>query len=293
MIREWIHFLRRPDIRQHAVFLVDYDMLLAERIVEGVDLWINTPRRPWEACGTSGMKVLPNGGVNLSELDGWWAEAYRPEVGWALGDGKEHGEDPAWDATEALQLYDILEHDVIPRFYDRDDDGLPRKWIAMVRESIARLTPEFSANRAVREYTEKYYLTAAAEYRRREASHGALAKQILQWRDAVAEHWSKLSFGPVHAETMGDVHNFRAQVYLDDLGPDAVLVELYAQPRNGAPPVRQPMARGDALVGSVNGFVYTAQVPSSRPAADYTPRIVPAFGEVHVPLEAKQILWQR
>jgi starch phosphorylase len=92
---------------------------------------------------------------------------------------------------------------------------------------------------------------------------------------------------------MGDVYNFRAQVYLDDLGPDAVMVELYAQPRNGGPAIRQPMTRGDALVGSVNAFVYTAQVPSSRPAADYTPRIVPAFGEVHVPLEAKQILWQR
>ena len=104
MIREWIHFLRRHDIRQHAVFLVDYDMLLAERIVEGVDVWINTPRRPWEASGTSGMKVLPNGGVNLSELDGWWAEAYQPDVGWALGDGKEHGDDPAWDAAEALAV---------------------------------------------------------------------------------------------------------------------------------------------------------------------------------------------
>ena len=102
MIREWVHFLRLHDIRQHAVFLVDYDMLLAERIVAGVDVWINTPRRPWEASGTSGMKVLPNGGVNLSELDGWWAEAYQPDVGWAFGDGKEHGDDPAWDVAEAV-----------------------------------------------------------------------------------------------------------------------------------------------------------------------------------------------
>jgi len=293
MIREWILFLRRHDIRQHAVFLVDYDMLLAERIVEGVDVWINTPRRPWEASGTSGMKVLPNGGVNLSELDGWWAEAYQPDVGWALGDGKEHGDDPAWDASEARQLYDILENEVVARFYDRDDDGLPRKWIAMMRESMARLTPEFSANRAVREYTEKYYLPAAAGYRQREASHGVLAQQILHWRNAVAEHWSKLNFGLVHCETIGDVHSFRVQVYLDELGPDAVLVELYAQPRNGEPPVRHPMSRGDSLVGSLNAFIYTAEVPSSRPADDYTPRIVPAFGDVKVPLEAKQILWQR
>jgi glycogen phosphorylase len=293
MIREWIHFLRRHDIRPHAVFLVDYDMLLAARIVEGVDVWINTPRRPWEASGTSGMKVLPNGGINLSELDGWWAEAYQPEVGWALGDGKEHGEDPAWDAVEAGQLYEILEREVIARFYDRGDDGLPRKWIAMIRESMARLTPEFSANRAVREYAEKYYLPAAAGYRRREESHGALAQQILRWRNAVAEHWSKLNFGQVHVDTVGYVHNFRVQVYLDELGPDAVLVELYAQPRNGEPPVRQPMNRTDSVAGSVNVFIYTAEVPSNRPADDYTVRIVPAFGDAKVPLEAKQILWQR
>ncbi|HEY6420003.1 MAG TPA: alpha-glucan family phosphorylase [Candidatus Binataceae bacterium] len=293
MIREWIHFLRRRDIRHHAVFLIDYDILLAERIVEGVDVWINTPRRPWEACGTSGMKVLPNGGVNLSELDGWWAEAYAPEVGWALGDGKEHGDDAGWDAAEAGQLYDILEREVIARFYDRDQDGLPHKWIAMMRESIARLTPEFSANRAVREYTEKYYLPAAAGYRQRAASHGALAQRISQWRDTIAEHWSKLNFGTVHSETIGDFHDFRVQVYLDKLGPDSVLVELYAQARNGEPGVRQPMTRGDPLAGSVNGFTYTARVPSSRPATDYTPRIVPTFRDVHVPLETKQILWQR
>jgi starch phosphorylase len=293
MIREWIHFLRRPDIRQHAVFLVDYDMLLAERIVEGVDVWINTPRRPWEASGTSGMKVLPNGGVNLSELDGWWAEAYQPEVGWALGDGKEHGDDPAWDAAEAGQLYDILEHEVIARFYDRDEDGMPRKWIAMIRESMARLTPEFSANRAVREYTEKYYLRAADRYHRREASHGALAQQIVRWRKALAEHWPKLHFGQVYSETIGDVHNFRVQVYLDELEPDAVLVELYAQPRNGEPPARHPMDRCDRLVGSVNAFIYSAEVPSIRSADDYTPRMVPAFDDVQVPLEAKEILWQR
>jgi starch phosphorylase len=293
MIREWIHFLRRHDIRQHAVFLVDYDMLLAERIVEGVDVWINTPRRPWEASGTSGMKVLPNGGVNLSELDGWWAEAYQPDVGWALGDGKEHGDDPAWDAAEARQLYDILEREVIARFYDRGDDGLPRRWIAMMRESMARLTPEFSANRTVREYTEKYYLPAATGYRKREASHGALAQRILQWRKAVAEHWSKLHFGHVHCETIGDVHNFRVQVYLDEVEPDAVSVELYAQPRNGEPPVRQSMNRGDLLAGSVDAFTYKAEVPSSRPAGDYTPRIVPALSDAQVPLEAKEILWQR
>ena len=101
LIQEWTHFIRQPEARPHVMFLSDYDMQLTERLVQGVDVWLNTPRRPWEASGTSGMKVLVNGGVNLSELDGWWAEAYTPEVGWALGDGREHGDDPAWDAAEA------------------------------------------------------------------------------------------------------------------------------------------------------------------------------------------------
>jgi starch phosphorylase len=105
LIQQWNDFIRRPEVRDRVVFLSDYDMLLTQELVQGVDLWINTPRRPWEACGTSGMKVLVNGGLNLSELDGWWAEAYSPEVGWAIGDGKEHGEDPAWDAAEAEFLY--------------------------------------------------------------------------------------------------------------------------------------------------------------------------------------------
>ncbi len=293
MIHEWIQFIRQPDIRRHAVFLVDYDMLLAERIVGGVDVWINTPRRPWEASGTSGMKILVNGGLNLSVLDGWWAEAYAPEVGWAIGDGKEHGDDPKWDAIEAEQLYTVLEQEVIAKFYRRDSDGVAREWIAMMRESMARLTPQFSANRTVREYTEKYYLPAAAAYRKREASHGALAREIERWRGAVAEHWGQVHFGPVQVETIGGVHRFRAQVYMGELSAEAVQVELYAEPLDGGPPLRQPMTRGESLLGILGGFAFNAAVPSSRPAVDYTPRIVPRKDDASTPLEAPQILWQR
>ena len=115
-----------PGIRSRVVFLSDYDLFMAEQLVQGVDVWVNTPRRPWEASGTSGMKVLVNGGLNLSELDGWWAEAYSPEVGWAIGDGREHGSDPSWDASEADTLYGLLEREIIPEFYSRDDRGIPR-----------------------------------------------------------------------------------------------------------------------------------------------------------------------
>ena len=116
LIQEWTSFVRRPEVRSHAIFLSDYDTVLTGQLVRGADLWLNRPRPPWEACGTSGMKVLVNRGITLSELDGWWAEAYPKEVGWALGDGREHGDDPAWDAAEAESLYDLLEHEVIPAF---------------------------------------------------------------------------------------------------------------------------------------------------------------------------------
>jgi starch phosphorylase len=174
LIKKWKDFIRRPEIRSKVIFLSDYDMMLAQHMVHGIDLWINTPRLPWESCGTSGMKVLVNGGLNLSELDGWWAEAYSPEVGWAIGDGKEHGDDPAWDRIEAEAIYAALESEVIPEFYQRNENGIPTRWLGHIRESMARLTSEFSATRAIREYTEKYYLPATTSFRDRADSDSAV-----------------------------------------------------------------------------------------------------------------------
>jgi glycogen phosphorylase len=203
------------------------------KISLGVDVWINTPRRPWEASGTNGMKVLVNGGINLSELDGWWAEAYTPEVGWALGDGKEHGDDPAWDALEADALYDLLEREVIPEFYARDAGGIPTAWVKRTRESMARLTPRFSANRTVREYTEQHYLPAALAYRERAADKGVAGRQVVNWRQALEQKWASLRFGELRVETRDKQHVYDVQVYLHDLDPKAVRVELYADGVNG------------------------------------------------------------
>jgi starch phosphorylase len=292
LIQEWVHFVRRPEARSHAIFLSDYDMLLAERLVQGVDVWINTPRRPWEASGTSGMKVLVNGGINLSELDGWWAEAYTPEVGWALGDGREHGDDPAWDAVEANALYDLLEREVIPEFYTRDKSGIPTAWVARMRESMARLTPRFSTNRAVREYTEQYYLPAAAAYRERAAEKGAAGKNIVIWEHTLKEKWATLRFGEAKVETRGEQHVFEVQVYLDGLDPTAVRVELYADGIMGGVPVRQEMKCVRHLAGASGGYSCGATVSAVRPAADYTARVIPNCEGVAVPLEAGPILWQ-
>jgi len=292
LIQEWIHFIRRPEVRPHVIFLSDYDMLLTEYLVQGVDIWINTPRRPWEACGTSGMKVLVNGGLNLSELDGWWAEAYTPEVGWALGDGQEHGDDSSWDAAEAAALYDLLEREVIPEFYTRNEQGIPTVWVARMRESMARLTPQFSANRAVREYTEQYYIPASAAYRERAADKGAVGAQVVNWQHTLEQKWATLRFGEVKVVSDEGRHVFEVEVYLGSLDPNSVRVELYADGVNGGEREWQEMTRGQQLI-EANGYIFSAQVPATRPATDYTARLIPQHNGVAVPLEAARILWQR
>ncbi|PKM11667.1 MAG: DUF3417 domain-containing protein [Gammaproteobacteria bacterium HGW-Gammaproteobacteria-3] len=292
LIQKWVRFIRQPRARKHIIFLSDYDMLLTERLVQGVDVWINTPRRPWEACGTSGMKVLVNGGINLSELDGWWAQAYSPEVGWALGDGREHDADPDWDAAEARALYDLLEQQVIPEFYARDAQGIPAAWVARIRESMACLTPHYSAERAVREYTEQYYLPAAIRYSARAADKGSAGRQITAWQSLLQQQWSDLRFGEIKITSHDGRHSFDVQVYVDDVDLDAIRVELYAEGLDGENSVRLPMQRLRELVGAVNGYLYSATVSAERPARDYTARIIPFHPDVSIPLEAAHILWQ-
>ncbi len=234
------------------VFLSDYDMLLTEHLVQGVDVWINTPRRPWEACGTSGMKVLVNGGLNLSELDGWWAEAYTPEVGWAMGDGQEHGDDPAWDAAEAEAALRPARTGGGPGVLRARRAGHPAPPGSRACARAWRgLTPRFSANRAVREYTEQHYLPAAAAYR---DARG-------RWRRRRRDGWSlaarpRPELGHAALRATWTLRRAvsgtcsRCRSYLGDLDPDAVRVELYADGVMGAGPVRHEMEPVRQLAGT-------------------------------------------
>jgi starch phosphorylase len=292
MVRQWSEFATRREVEGKAAFLEDYDLAMAAHLVQGVDLWINTPRRPWEACGTSGMKVLVNGGLNLSELDGWWAEAYSTDVGWALGDALEHDADPRWDAVEAEALYRLLEEQVVPAFYARDARGMPVGWIARIRASMSKLTPRFSSNRMMREYVERYYLPAATDYRRRSAGHGENGAALQSWYERLAAGWAQLHFGNVEVVKVGEQHLFVAHVYLGEVDADAVRVELYAEPADGATPEVYVMTRGESLAGAVNGYIYTAAVPAVRPSTDYTPRIVPDHPQARLPLEANLVMWK-
>ena len=195
--------------------------------------------------------------------------------------------------AEAEALYDLLEREVIPEFYARDAQGIPAAWVARMRNSMASLTPRFSANRAVGEYTEQHYLPAAAAYRKRAADKGVAGKNIANWEHALKEKWATLRFGDVKVQTSAVQHIFEAEVFLNGLDPNAVRVELYANAINGGSPIREEMTRVRQLTGADSGHAYIAQVPATRPVSDYTARVIPRCDGVAIPLEDARILWQR
>ncbi|MGO8917352.1 MAG: alpha-glucan family phosphorylase [Stellaceae bacterium] len=292
MIQEWIAFAQRPEFRHRVVFLEDYDIALAEVLVKGVDVWINTPRRPWEACGTSGMKILANGGLNLSELDGWWEEAYAPELGWAIGGEAHHGEQEI-DALDAEALYVVLERRVVPQFYDRDAEGVPRAWVGRIRRSMAVLTPRYCSTRMVHEYITKAYLPGAQALRERLAGAAELAKSLAHWERRVRLAWASLHIGTTAVAREDDSLTFAVPVYLGEMPSDDVRVEIYADPRKGDAPEIIELVRGEQIAGAVNGYVYTGRASSTRPSEDFTVRIVPHHSGVRVPTELALIFWQK
>lgn len=293
-IQAWSDFVSRPDVRTRAVFLEDYDMALAQELVQGIDVWINTPRRPWEASGTSGMKVLVNGGLNLSERDGWWAEVSNDssEVGWSLGDGREHPE-PGWDAVEAEQLYRLLEQEIVPLFYQRDAQGIPREWVARMRASMSQLAPQFSSNRMLQEYVRDAYLPAAAAFRRRAADKGRLATELAEWETFIRQHWETVRLSQFEARARPGGWAFSLHVYLGEIPPEQVQVQLYADPLEGeasAPWIMQPAS---TIPGATHGFVYGCEIDTARPAEHFTPRLVAWHAEARIPAELNLIRWYR
>ena len=291
LVKEMAQFASRPDLFDRMVFLEDYDIALAQKLLSGVDLWINVPCRPMEASGTSGMKILANGGLNLSVLDGWWAEAYDPDVGWSLGDGRDYLS-PQLDESDAEQLYKLLEENVIPEFYTRDSDGFPSAWIARMRASMSKLTPRFSSDRMMREYVEKMYLTASEAFKSREAEGCRLAKELDIWAKGLDENWNSMRFLGTSVSRDGDDWKFEIQVYFGEIDPSVVKVELYADPMDDKGPMKVAMTQEGAIPGVVNGYLYRARLAATHPADHYTPRIVPYHPAALVPLEERHILWE-
>jgi len=232
LIREIFHFAHRNDVRHRVMFIEDYDMTTARYMVQGVDVWLNTPRRPHEASGTSGMKAAANGVLNCSTLDGWWDEAYSPEVGFAIGRGEVYDNLEYQDDSEAMALFDLLEKEIVPLFYDRGSDGLPRRWIALMQNAIRNVAPFFNTNRMVRDYTEQYYIPGLQKAQAIRADDMKRARDVAEWKRGVRAAWGQVTVLAATDEAggeaeVGDQFGVQATVDLGGLTPKDVRVELY------------------------------------------------------------------
>ncbi|MBB5320539.1 alpha-glucan family phosphorylase [Marinobacter oulmenensis] len=292
ILHRWKTFSMRADVEGKVIFIEDYDLFVASQLVQGVDVWLNNPRHPWEACGTSGMKVLVNGGLNLSQYDGWWAEAWNEQVGWAIRPGasfEQLSQDPGHDASDADSLYRLLEEQVIPDFYELDERGLPDRWLHRVRSSMDQLTARYSANRMVREYVEQFYIPMARAGAERTPEQAAM---LLQRQENLYRHWPRLRFGRlVQVEEEGQ-QLFTLDVYLDGLGLDQVEVDMVAEASDAGGRVVEPMQMIQALAGSTDSYQFQCRV-APRPEGHYTPRIRARDEQLNLPLEAPLILWFR
>jgi len=232
LIKNLIQISKREKLRRHIVFLEDYDMEIARYMVQGVDVWLNTPRRPLEACGTSGMKAVANGALHLSVLDGWWDEGFDPDIGWAIGRGEKYDDHEFQDELESRILYDILEKDIVPLFYDRGPDGMPRGWLAMMKTSLHRLCPMFNTHRMVTEYWSRFYVPSAKRRFDLIEKDWEGLKGLAAWRERIMYNWSNVKIKEIRMDTlseieMGTSYHAEADIFLGELAPEDVMAEAY------------------------------------------------------------------
>jgi len=282
------------------VFLEDYDMSVARYLVQGCDVWLNTPRRPNEASGTSGMKLLPNGGLNVSVLDGWWDEAYEPEVGWAIGNGEVYADADYQDRVESDALYSLLEKEVVPLFYDRDSADVPRGWVARMKASMKRLTPAFNTNRMVAEYAERFYLPASERHLRLRASDAARVHPLIDWRRRLRDHGSEARVVHVDVQSGGEMFvgsmlKITARVSLGTLKPEDVRVQIY----QGALDPDSRITRGEAqdmqrCGGSEPEHVYQGEIECRDSGSrGFAIRIVAWHEDAILPYEQPWLVWEQ
>ena len=232
LIKNLVQISNQDKLRRHMVFLEDYDIEVARHMVQGVDVWLNTPRRPFEACGTSGMKAVANGALHLSVLDGWWDEGYDPEIGWSIGSGEDYQDHDYQDELESSALYDILEKDIVPLFYDRGADGLPRGWLAMMKTSLHKLCPMFNTHRMVEEYWKRFYTPSAERQFQLMDNNWNGLKSLSKWREKIMYNWSNIAIKDIRMDEikeieMGTSYHAEADVFLGELSPEDVTVEMY------------------------------------------------------------------
>jgi starch phosphorylase len=306
LIRQIVTLAAQKEFRRRLVFLEDYDMAVSRYLVQGCDVWLNTPRRPLEASGTSGMKAAANGALNLSTLDGWWDEAWRDSesdgdmIGWAIGRGEQYSSPDEEDRVEAETLYGLLERDVVPAFYDRGPDRLPQRWIAHMRASLGKLCHVYNTHRMVREYTERFYLIADARLRALEAESAQRARKLGAWLERVRQGWAgvrvELLGGDAEASIqVGETIQVRARIRLGILSPADVSVELYQGRVDAHGELVAPVAAGMQCTGPEPGgsWIFEASVRPCRHSGEhgYTVRVLPCHSDLSIPFVPGLIAW--
>ena len=304
-IQQIINVARRPEFRSRIVFLENYDMAVTRYMVQGADVWLNNPLRPLEASGTSGMKALANGVLNLSILDGWWDEAWKMQgsesepAGWAIGQGETYPERDYQDQVEAEALYDLLERDVVPTFYDRRANGLPSRWLARMKSALCNLASFFNTHRMVQEYTEKFYLVAHGSFRELSAADAAKARGVAAWKRRVHENWSRVRVEVERPAWPGEIRvdtplSVRAKVYLGELSAEEVSVELYLGRLNADGDFQDALPLEMKLAGGADGaslFEASAVSCSESGRHGFTVRVLPYHPNLMTPFLPGLIAW--
>jgi starch phosphorylase len=300
LIAQVVQFSRRPEFRRRVVFLEDYEMNLARHLVQGVDVWLNNPRRPLEASGTSGMKVCVNGGINLSILDGWWDEGYLGDNGWRIGSGEEFSDQHYQDEVESSALYDLIEREIVPEFYTRGADGLPRGWIKRMKRSISTNVAVFNTNRMVREYAEISYLPSHRREARLSTHDFARARQLSAWRKKLLERWrdirvEEVSPPPTEALHVGDELQVKARVHLGGLSPEDVEVQLYHGAIDSLGEIAAPRSsvlRPDGFAGGNHTASFAGSVACAASGQyGFSVRVLPRNPDLPHPFEPGLVTW--
>jgi starch phosphorylase len=300
VIAEVQHMARRADFRTRIVFLEDYDMNIARQMVQGIDVWLNNPRRPLEASGTSGMKVCVNGGLNLSVLDGWWVEGYQQDNGWAIGAGEEYGDLVYQDQVESRAIYDLLEQEIVPTFFARGADGVPREWLKRMKRSISTNVPFFNTNRMVQQYVEVCYWPSAERHERLRADNLRRAGQLAGWRRRLAQNWGQVRVEQV--ETQGNTDSLRvgselrvrARVNLGPLAPDDVQVQLVHGVLDSFSQIARPQSAPMSTNGQPHGpaWEYGGTIDCSASGQyGFAVRVLPKNVDLGNPFEPGLVTW--
>jgi len=298
LIKKLVHFSRQEDIRGHMVFLENYDINVARYLVEGVDVWMNTPRRPMEASGTSGMKVIPNGGLNLSILDGWWVEGYDTDTGWAIGAGEDYDNPEYQDEIESKSLYDVLENDVVQLFYDRNKDRPPTGWIAKMKSSMMKLGPVFSTNRMVSEYTEQFYMKAHANWKKLSADGFSRTRNVAQWKQFIRDNWNQVRIVKANLDQnsadVGVALKVEVEVELGQIKPEEVKIQIYSGPLDIDQNIVDPITEEMKCTGSSRDGVYqyNGYVPCDESGLfGYSVRIMPCHPDMADHFDLEMLRW--